>query len=360
LSETVTIPDIGNGSEGLKHFAENVVHVLGATGAVGNLAMELAGVQVSDSRLQAEIAGVVFENPLMVGAGWDKTGRCVDGLYMLGFAGTEVGTVPPLAQPGNPKPRLFTDSSHSVSLNRMGFNSPGAEAVAANLERQRRAGVVGINLGKNKDTPLTEADADHARSAAILGEYASYLVINPSSPNTPGLRRLLDPRPLSDNIAAVSEVSGGLPIFIKTNVDLSLKDLDGVLEVCVNSCHLGVVGVIDTNTTVDEALKARYGWQGQPGGVSGNDAEFRQKAVERMKHITHETKGTGLHRIGVGGIHDVATAIERLQAGAEIIQVVTAIRHRRGLVAGRINRGILAELDHLGLHSVGELVGMAT
>ncbi len=353
------LPNIGPGSEDLKHLAERGVHILGLGGALGRAAMTAAGMRVVDKRLETELAGMHFENPLLVGAGWDKTGRCIDGLYAMGFAGTEVGTVLVKPQEGNPKPRMWTDRTHHAGLNRLGFNGPGMEAVAANLERQKRPGIVGISLGKNKVTPAEEAAAEHAAVAKRLFEYADYFVINVASPNTPGLRNLLNPKPLTEIVTEVQKVlkeKGGKPLFVKATVDLAIEDLDNVLQVCIDN---GVDGIVDTNTTIDDKLKAEYGWGGQPGGLSGDNPEYRRRANERMKHITKHTRGTGLRRIGVGGVHDAATAIERLEAGAEVLQVVTAIRQHLGFVAGPINRGILAELKRRGMSHVGELVGLS-
>lgn len=297
----------------------------------------------------------------MVGAGWDKKGRAVDGLYALGFAGVEVGSVLVHPQKGNPRPRLWIDEpTKSVGLNRLGFNSSGMEEVAGNLSEQQRPGVTGISLGKNKLTPDEQAPWAHAAVAERLHGFADYFVINVASPNTPGLRNLLNPEPLTNIIRAVRlvlEKKGVKPLFVKTTVDLALADLDNVLGVCVNE---QVDGVIDTNTTTQEDIKAKYGWQGQMGGVSGNDPDYRRKATERMRHITCETRGTGLERIGVGAINDAASAIERMEAGAQVVQVVTAIRQHKGCVASDINRGLLKRVERDGLTSINELVGAAT
>lgn len=353
-----TPPDIGRGSESLKLAAGEVIHALGRTGRVGEAISRAVGLRVVDPRLNTTVAGISFENPVMVGAGEDKAGRLVDGFRMLGFAGVEVGTVTLMPQPGNPRPRLFVHK-RGTALNRMGFNSPGAMEVGHNLDNQRLRGVVGINVGKNKDTLPQDTPEEHAQAARRLQWWGDYLVINLATLNTPGARDILRSSLLADIILAVrGELDDGIvpPLFVKTTVDLELKELDTVLQTCLD---WGVSGVIDTNTTVDEAIKARYGWQGQPGGVSGSDPEYRRKANERMKHITRETRGTGLHRIGVGAIDNAASAIERMQAGAEVVQVVTGIRRRFGLVAPLINRGLLKEMKHQGLRNISELVGTA-
>jgi dihydroorotate dehydrogenase len=344
--------------EHLKTAAELGLHYA-AEMKYGQALLDLVrgGERVADPRLMVEMAGLTFENPLMVGAGWDKKGRVVDALYRLGFAGTEVGSVLVHPQAGNPRPRLFYHDG--VGLNRLGFNSPGMEEVASNLAMQNRDGIVGISLGKNKLTPDSQAPWAHAAVAERLYDFGDYFVINVASPNTPGLRSLLNREPLTDIVRAVKEVltrRGNKPLFIKTTVDLALEDLDTVINVCLEN---DVDGLIDTNTTVAELLKMKYGWSRQMGGVSGDDSEFRRRATERMKYITRETRGTGLQRIGVGAINDADSAIERMQAGAQVLQLVTAIRQRRGRVARDINLGILERMDRDGVRSVTEYIATA-
>jgi dihydroorotate dehydrogenase len=357
MAQASAFPDIGRGSETLKNASMEAVHLLGLTGGLGQGALELARFRIVDPRLATEVAGIPFESPLIVGAGEDKTGRCVDGFYLLGFAGVEVGTVTPLPQPGNPRPRLFYDRKHGTSLNRMGFNSEGMDAVAANLDRQRRLGIVGINVGQNKLTAPGDVPADYGAAAARLAHFGHYLVANPSTPNTPGARDAFrDDALLADIMDAVLEPARvvDIPVFIKTTVDLTLGELDNVLEMAIQK---GMAGIIHSNTTVNPVEKARYGWTDQPGGLSGNNPQFRSQAIGQMRHITRQTAGTGFRRIGVGGIHNAATAIEWLEAGAEVTQVVTGIRQTWGLVARMVNKGVLAELDRRGLSHVSELVG---
>ena len=344
--------------EQLKTAAELTLHGLSRY-ALGNraLALALGGERIEDTRLSTVVGGLEFENPLMVGAGWDKKGKAVDGLYTLGFSGTEVGSVLVHPQSGNPRPRLWYRDG--VGLNRLGFNSIGMEAVAANLDIQRRQGIVGISIGKNKLTPDEHAPWAHAAVAERLHDYADYFAINVTSPNTPGLRNLLNPESLTNIIRAVKEVlaaKGQKPLFVKTTVDLSLGDLDKVLEVCIAE---GVTGIIATNTTVDDYLKSAYGWQGRAGGLSGDSPVYRRRATERMKYITQQTRGTGLQRIGVGAVNDAQSAVERLEAGAQVVQVVTAIRQRKAKVARVINVGIIERLTKDGMANVQELVGIA-
>jgi dihydroorotate dehydrogenase len=347
-------------AEGLKSAAEFGLHHLART-QLGRLSLECVsgGRRIEDFRLRTVVGGLELENPILVGAGWDKKGRCIDGLHALGFSGTEVGSVLAHPQAGNPTPRLWTNkSSHSVAINRLGFNSVGTEKVGENLAKQTRPGTTGISLGKNKLTPDSQAPWAHATVAERLHEYADYFVINVASPNTPGLRDLLKKEPLTDIIQAVQEVlkqKGHKPLFVKTTIDLSLEDMDRVLDACIDN---EVSGVIDSNTTVEPEIKARYGWMGRAGGVSGNDSEYRKKATERMKHITRETRDTGLGRIGVGAISDIDSAMERIQAGAQGLQVVTAIRPTRGMVARDINMGLRARIDQAGASGIEEFVGI--
>ena len=351
-------------SEELKHVAEFSLHALARYG-FGQKLLEWAqgGERVIDERLQTEVGGMLLENPVLVGAGWDKKGWAVDGLYALGFAGTEVGTVTVFPQPGNPQPRMWYKAG--AGLNRLGFNSPGMEKVAHFLDGQTQRpgglhqGRVGISLGKNKLMPDAHAPWAHAAIADRLYDYADYFVLGVSSPNTPGLRGLLKPAPLTEIVQAVQAVlreRGDKPLFVKTTIDLSLEDLDSVLAVCLDQ---NVTGIIDSNTTIDDDLKAQYGWHGQPGGLSGDVPSFRRVATERMKHITRSTHRTGLQRIGVGGISDAQTAVERMEAGAQAVQVVTGIRQRKGRIAHDINQGIIGYLEKRGAQSVQDIIGVA-
>lgn len=340
--------------ERLKQAAELALHSLSRI-EMGQRLFDLArgGERIEDNRLNVVVGGLELENPVLVGAGWDKKGWAVDGLYSLGFAGTEVGSVLAHPQKGNPRPRLWYKDG--AGLNRLGFNSPGMEAVADYLDNQLCPGITGISIGKNKLTPDSQAPPAHAAVAERLHAYADYFVINVASPNTPGLRNLLQPKPLTDIVQAVQQVlkdKGDKPLFIKTTVDLAIEDLDAVLQLCIDN---GVTGIIDSNTTVDNELKALYGWQGEAGGISGNVSAFRLKANERMRHITKQTRGTGLQRIGVGAINDASSAIERIESGAQAIQVVTGIRQRKGRIARDINLGLLDYMEKNGLSSLQEI-----
>ncbi len=314
----------------------------------------------TDARLRVVLGGIEFDNPVLVGAGWDKAGRAVKALHTLGFSGVEVGTVVAHAQEGNPKPRQFM-LAPGVTLNRLGFNSPGMEAVAHHLERYKGSGIpIGISLGKNKEVPSEDAPQAHAAVAERLYDFAAYFAINVSSPNTPGLRALQDKKPLTDIVQAVNQTmdsrGGRKPLFVKIAPELSPTEVDDVIEVVLDH---GLTGIIASNTTVRPDIKAKYGerWRNEAGGVSGNDSDYRSMATAQVASIYRQTRGS-IDIIGVGGIKDAQTALEKIKAGAKAVQVVTAIRGEGTAVAGRINRGIVDFMEKVGVSSVQELVGI--
>ena len=195
----------------------------------------------------------------MVGAGWDKKGRAVDGLIYLGFGGVEVGTVPVFAQAGNPKPRMELDWRYGVGRTALGFNAPGEETVNTYLEGQHKQGIIGINVGKNKLLPDEHAPWAHAQVIETLFDHGDYFVINVSSPNTPGLRDFLSPEKeenLRQIIRSCREAAKDKPLFLKLTVDLDIQDVYRLLQLCAEE---RVDGIVDTNTTVDQKLKAKYG-----------------------------------------------------------------------------------------------------
>lgn len=313
----------------------------------------------SDERLAVAVGGVEFDNPVMVGAGWDKAGRAVRGLHQLGFSGVEVGSVLQYPQPGNDKPRQFM-LGPGVGLNRLGFNSPGQEVVAQNLKRYRDSGIpVGISIGKNKEVEPKDASEAHAAVVSRLYDYAAYFAINVSSPNTPGLRALQDKGPLTEIVQAVNsamdEMGGRKPLFVKIAPDLTNEAVNDVITVVVDN---GLTGIIATNTTVNPDIKAKYGemWRGEAGGLSGNDEDFRKMATEKVAHIYRETNGQ-IEIIGVGGVNNAETALEKIRAGARLAQVVTGIREVGTTLPGRINRGLAEYLDQRGISSINDIVG---
>lgn len=307
----------------------------------------------SDPRLNTEVNGVNLENPIMVGAGWDKYGMSGQAFYTLGASGVEYGTIPFYPQPGNPKPRQFYKKG--VALNRLGFNSPGGFQVAANLTNyiDKNIGAIGISIGKNKnvtseDAPKAHADVTEIFAAAYKHHLIdiSYLALNISSPNTPGLRDLLEKSLLKENIKAVKEVLDNmgvdLPMFVKIppHPDLSWEGIDDVIEVATNYN----LGIIACNTTVDLELKGLYGWATEQGGLSGNDYTY-QTAVDKV--ISHIYRNSKIPVIGVG-----------LVAGARAFQVVTGIREVGPTIFGRINSGIIKFMEREGYKSIEEFIGI--
>ncbi|MGH7888949.1 MAG: quinone-dependent dihydroorotate dehydrogenase [Thermodesulfobacteriota bacterium] len=313
-----------------------------------------------DERLRVVVGGIEFDNPLLVGAGWDKAGRAVKGLWQLGFAGVEVGSVLAHPQPGNPKPRQFMLTSE-VALNWLGFNSPGMKVVAKNLDRYKGGGIpIGISVGKNRDVDAKDVPEAHAVVVKSLYERGSYFAINVSSPNTPGLRKLQDKAPLREIVHAVNramdEMGGRKPLFVKISPELTYEAVDDVIDVAISN---SLTGIIATNTTENSEIKARYGerWRNMSGGVSGNDRDFRKMATDKIAHIYREA-GDKLEIIGVGGVRDTETALEKIKAGAKLLQIVTAIRGEGTTVAGRINRGLVDYVEREGIVSLVEIVGI--
>jgi dihydroorotate dehydrogenase len=305
--------------------------------------------------------GIDFPNPVGLAAGFDKSGALFNALGALGFGFVEIGTVTAEPQPGNPRPRLFRLPDDRALLNRMGFNNPGAEAVAARLRATRVEPVLGVNLGKSKITPLERATEDYLRSVELLQPFARYLVINVSSPNTPGLRSLQEARPLRELIRAVvarvrrSEADRpGCPVLVKLAPDLTDPQVDEAVAIAVEE---GAAGIVATNTTISrdglrtgasrvEALGA--------GGISG--APLRDRALHLVRRIHSITHGR-VPIVGVGGIATAEDAWERILAGASLVQLYTAFVYEGPSLVRRINRGLLRRMRREGVRSLDELVG---
>ena len=361
------VSEIARG-EGLKTVAEIALSQLSRVALGEQLLAHYAagaGGRIEDERLRVAVAGVEFENPVLVGAGWDKKGRAIRGLHALGFAGVEVGTVLPFPQPGNPRPRLWTidGAQHSVGFNRLGYNSPGAEAVGRYLTSFASDDFpIGLNVGKNKLLPNNQAPWAHAHVIEQLGAHASYVVLGISSPNTTDLRGLQDKAPLRDNLqaaqGAISNLGKPVPLFVKIDPERTPQELDDIIEVIVEE---NAAGVVATNTYSGSDLKAIYGvrWTHQDGGLSGADPGFRKRAIATVRYM-YENAGDRLAIIGAGGIDSAATALNMMRAGASAVQVVTAMRPSRGKVAAQINKGFLAHLNQEGIGSLKELVGAGT
>ncbi|RIH87754.1 quinone-dependent dihydroorotate dehydrogenase [Calidithermus roseus] len=311
-----------------------------------------------DRRLQVECLGLKFPNPVGLAAGLDKNGRAVPAWGALGFGFVEIGSVTALAQPGNDKPRLFRLLEDRALINRMGFNNEGAEAVARRLaELRRRVGALpvplGINLGKSKVRPLEQAPQDYLESLGRLWPHGDYFVINVSSPNTPGLRALQEGERLEELLAAVTGFARAQPqsrpILLKIAPDLSWSQIDEIVGLVERYL---LAGIIATNTTTSrEGLKSLVN---ESGGLSGRPLAAR--ALEVLKYLTQELR-VRVPVISVGGIFSVEDVLERLQAGASLVQVYTGFIYEGPLLPRRLNQGLLAYLERQGLERVQDLIG---
>ena len=268
--------------------------------------------------LSVEVAGLRFAHPVALAAGLDKDAEAVAALFGLGFSAVEVGTLTPRAQPGNPRPRLFRLPEVQGLINRMGFNNHGARPAAERLSRETwRPGPVGVNIGKNKDTPLERAVEDYLACVDVLAPSGDYVVINASSPNTPGLRQLQEPEQLRSLLGAVRErvqlVARGTPVFLKISPDLGATALEELVEVAVEG---GLQGLIATNTTVGRPLSHELA--GEVGGLSG--APLRALSTEVLRTVVRASRGR-IPVIAAGGVFTLQDVLEKLRAGAALVQV---------------------------------------
>lgn len=308
----------------------------------------------SDPILASTVFGVRFPGPLGLAAGFDKDGLGLDTWGALGFGYAEVGTVTALPQPGNPEPRLFRLPQDRGLLNRMGFNNSGAGQLALQLARHHPDVPIGVNIGKSKVTPPERAAEDYAASARLLGPLASYLVVNVSSPNTPGLRDLQAVESLRPILSAVLTETT-TPVLVKIAPDLSDEDVDAVADLAAG---LGLAGIVATNTTISRAgLRTPRVEDLGAGGVSG--PPVAQRATEVLRRL-YARVGDRLVLIGVGGIENAEDAWQRITAGASLLQGYTGFIYGGGLWAKHIHDGIAQRLHARGFASLSEAVGSAT
>ncbi|MEO6716037.1 MAG: quinone-dependent dihydroorotate dehydrogenase [Novosphingobium sp.] len=301
--------------------------------------------------LQKQVAGLVFPNPLGMAAGFDKNSEVPDALLGRGFGFAEVGSITPLAQPGNPRPRLFRLVEDQAVINRMGFNNGGGAAAAARLlARQGQPGIVGINIGANKDSP--DRIADYAAMAGLMAPLATYLTVNVSSPNTPGLRTLQDKGALTALLEAVLRARGadGPPVFLKVAPDLGPADIDDIARIAID---MTLGGLIVANTTIARP-PLRSVHAGETGGLSG--APLRDLAQQRLRDFRVATGGA-VPLIGVGGIASADDAWARIRAGASLVQLYSAMVYEGPGIARRITRGLEALMRRDGFGSIAEAVG---
>lgn len=267
--------------------------------------------------------GLTFKNPLGLAAGLDKDGECIDALGAMGFGSIEIGTVTPRPQPGNDKPRLFRLVDAEGLINRMGFNNLGVDNLIENVKKAHYDGVLGINIGKNKDTPVEQVKDDYLICMDKIYPYAGYIAINISSPNTPGLRTLQYGEALDDLLIAIKNKQNDLqkihqkyvPIAVKIAPDLSEEEL---IQVADSLVRHNIDGVIATNTTLDRSLVQGMKNCDQTGGLSGRPLQL--KSTEIIRRLSQELNGR-LPIIGVGGIDSVIAAREKIAAGATLVQI---------------------------------------
>lgn len=306
-----------------------------------------------DPALASTVFGVRFPGPLGLAAGFDKDGLGLGTWGALGFGYAEVGTVTALPQPGNPEPRLFRLAEDRALLNRMGFNNHGAGQLALRLSRRRPDVPVGVNIGKSKATPPERAAEEYAASARLLGPLASYLVVNVSSPNTPGLRDLQATESLRPILTAVLAETTA-PVLVKIAPDLADEDVDAVADLAV---ELGLAGIVATNTTISRAGLRTPGVDALgAGGISG--PPVAQRALEVLRRLYVRT-GDRLVLIGVGGIETAEDAWQRIISGASLLQGYTGFVYGGGLWAKHIHDGIAARLHSGGYPSITAAVGSA-
>jgi dihydroorotate dehydrogenase len=317
-----------------------------------------------DRRLIQRLFGHEFPNPVGLAAGFDKDAEAFAGVLGLGFGFVEVGSITPRPQPGNPRPRLFRLRRQGALINRLGFNSAGLAAAAARLGRRPppgdpRRGIVGVNLGKNRDS--AEAAADYALGARALAPHADYLVLNVSSPNTPGLRELQQPEPLRRIVAAtraardagVAAAGGGTPppLLLKISPDLTAEDRAAVAEVALAE---GLDGLIVGNTTVTRPPNLTGHHAGEAGGLSGRPL-FRL-STEVLSDLYRLTAGR-IPLVGVGGIASGADAYAKIRAGASLVQLYTGLVFEGPGLVRRLKRDLLGCLEADRFDSLGEAVG---
>ena len=299
-------------------------------------------------RLATSLAGIAFSNPLGVAAGLDKDGVAVGALFGLGFGAVEIGTLTPLPQPGNPRPRVFRLVPDRALVNRLGFNNGGIEAGLARARRARRCGVLGINVGANKDS--ADRTRDYVTGVTAAAPVADYVTINISSPNTPGLRDLQHGAALAELLAACTEARGTTPLFLKVAPDLEWNAVEGIARAAIDA---GLDALIVGNTTV-----TRPGLR-SPGAAEGGGLSGRPLADLARRRLSDFARATGgaIPLIAAGGIDSGAEAYARIKAGASLVQLYTALVYEGPGLAKRI----LADLDALlardGFATVADAVG---
>ncbi len=294
---------------------------------------------IPEKGLETEVAGIKFTNPVGLAAGFDKNALVYKEMESLGFGFVEVGTVTPLPQPGNVKPRLFRLHKDEGLINRMGFNNHGVQKIIKRLYRKNSPMIIGGNIGKNKEVPNETAYKDYETCFEALFNYVDFFVVNVSSPNTPGLRGLQEKEPLTKLLAGLQLANekhfAQKPIFLKIAPDLNNEQLDEIIEI-VKSCKIS--GVIATNTTISrDGLKTDVTPFGN-GGLSGRP--LLKRSTEVVKYLFEKSEG-GFPIIASGGIHSVEDAMEKFEAGASLIELYTGFIYEGPMLVKAINKELL-------------------
>lgn len=299
---------------------------------------------IKDKRLERKLFGLTFPNPVGLAAGFDKDAKLFDELGYFGFGFIEIGTLTPKAQPGNEKPRMFRLPKDEALINRMGFNNGGANAAVERLRNRKTSILIGGNIGKNKVTPNEEAVSDYEKCFHELVNHVDYFVVNVSSPNTPNLRALQDKEPLTKLLNCVKELNSKekqpRPILLKIAPDLSNEQLDDIISIMKDT---KIDGLIATNTTIDRSNlntdKTEVEAMGA-GGLSGKP--LTKRSTEVIKYLSDKS-GRSFPIIAVGGIHTGADAIEKLNAGASLVQIYTGFIYEGPGIVKRINKELLKQ-----------------
>jgi len=338
----------------LRALPAETAHRLTLTGLSSGLGGLVAGAGEPDPpSLHQILWGREFPNPVGVAAGFDKDAQAPDALLRLGCGFAETGTVTPRPQPGNPKPRIFRLYEDVAVINRMGFNSAGLEPTLARLRARRRVGIVGVNLGKNRDS--TDAAADYLDGVRRVGRLADYFVINVSSPNTPGLRDLQRSEILDDLlrqlVAARDEAAPGTPLLVKIAPDLTEAERTDIAALAGPS---GIDGIVIANTTVARPPGLQSPHAGEQGGLSGKPLFAPSTALVADIYLL---TGGKIPLIGVGGVASAADAYAKIRAGASLLQLYTALVFEGPALIGRIKRGLAEFLRRDGFGNIAEAVG---
>lgn len=304
-----------------------------------------------DPILATQVAGLALPSPLGLAAGFDKNAEVPDAVLRMGFGFAEVGTITPLPQTGNPKPRMFRLVEDGAVINRLGFNNHGLAAALVRLKARKRRGIVGVNVGANKDSE--DRIADYVAGVAAVRDVADYLTINISSPNTPGLRALQSKDALAELVGRCLEArADGPPLFVKIAPDLTGDDITDIAEVASSS---GIDGLIVSNTTIARPDSLRGSSRTETGGLSGKP--LFAPATEMLRQIFRATGGR-VPLIGVGGISSGADAYAKVRAGASAVQLYTALAYAGPGLPARINAELAALLRRDGLASIAAAVGL--